>query len=328
MIDRIHFGQSGPSHRGGVKQTPDGNVSRRIDLQARSTIYLIELMRSLWRKMPDQAKARLSFARSIARRLLGMPLETAPRTRSSVDWASAADGYLGYFDSDADRLRRELLDPLILDLLRPAGKRIVDLGCGEGYFSRILRGRQAQRVLGLDVAAELIGEAIAKDPGGEYLAFDVGRDDLSEPERFDSVVAHMFLMDVDDLGLVFRKIHGWLRPEGQFVASITSPYYGYPVGIWRSVPESVADRLGRTLLITTYFDERSVEKKLGAMRVPHTHRPFGTYLNLAYENGLVLRGLHEPRISVQLSRRYPNLRLAHQLAHVPLFFVMDFRRAK
>jgi SAM-dependent methyltransferase len=248
--------------------------------------------------------------------------------RRSVDWADAADGYLGYFDSDADRLRRDLLDPIILDLLRPAGKRILDLGCGEGYFSRILKSRQAQRVVGVDVAEELIEKARAQDPDGDYLVFDIDRDEIGEPQGFDSVIANMVLMDVHDLDLVLRKIHAWLRPEGQLIASFTNPYYGYPVGIWRDVGASLGDRAGRSLLITSYFEERSVEKKLGALRVPHTHRPFSTYVNLAHENGLNLRRFLEPRISEQMGQRYSKLRLAQQLEHVPLFFVLEFRRTE
>ena len=65
-------------------------------------------------------------------------------------WNESAQAYIAFQDA-GDRNRTLLLDPVMLDLCGDVhGRSAVDIGCGEGRFSRMLSERGAS-VVGIDV---------------------------------------------------------------------------------------------------------------------------------------------------------------------------------
>ena len=55
-----------------------------------------------------------------------------------------------------------------------AGKAVIDLACGEGYYTRLLRQAGAARVVGVDLSHEMIGLADAQE-ALEPLGIECGR---------------------------------------------------------------------------------------------------------------------------------------------------------
>jgi 2-polyprenyl-3-methyl-5-hydroxy-6-metoxy-1,4-benzoquinol methylase len=58
-----------------------------------------------------------------------------------------------------------------------AGKVVIDLACGEGYYTRALRQQGAARIVGVDLSRAMIGLAEAEEArrplGVEYRVGDV-----------------------------------------------------------------------------------------------------------------------------------------------------------
>jgi hypothetical protein len=50
---------------------------------------------------------------------------------------------------------------------------LLDVGCGGGYFSRVLGANGAARGVGCEVPPDLIKDTEEQDPQGEYRVFDV-----------------------------------------------------------------------------------------------------------------------------------------------------------
>ena len=120
----------------------------------------------------------------------------------------------------------------VLELCEPvAGKRILDLGCGEGYCSRILRRRGAQ-VLGVDISDQMIEQAIkaekVEELGIDYAVHDAAQMRLGE-SQFDLVVA-VFLfnyLNVDQMRKTMSNVHSTLRSGGQFVFAVPHPSFPF-----------------------------------------------------------------------------------------------------
>jgi ubiquinone/menaquinone biosynthesis C-methylase UbiE len=118
-----------------------------------------------------------------------------------------------------------------------AGRHVLDLACGEGFYTRRLRERGARRVVGVDVSAAMIDLARAQDGGMtgiEYLVSDV--QDLPPLGPFDIACAAYLLhyaRDVAELRRMCRGIARQLPPGGRFVAINENPdqaeeaYAGY-----------------------------------------------------------------------------------------------------
>jgi SAM-dependent methyltransferase len=270
----------------------------------------------------------------------------------------SAEDWTDYVRSHTAQVIRAVLDPIMLQEVRPHGKALLDVGCGEGYFSRVLRENGAERVVGCDISPDLIKEAEEQDRDGEYQVFDIA----SGPPpggTFDAVTAYMVLMDLPDLAASYQNIFASLVPSGRFVAAMVNPYYCFPVGAWgwalkdglhhdfdpkkrpwqlylRQLQGVVLGRFEPLMYVRNYFDSRVVEKKLGHTDSLHFHRPFSEYVNLAVQNGFVFKALLEPRIPPEVEARYrrsrpsvnrsPNEPIERTLTRIPMFFVLVFER--
>ena len=102
------------------------------------------------------------------------------------------------------------------------GLKVLDLACGEGFYTRKLKRAGAGDVLGVDLSAEMIRLAEAEErtlpTGCRYLNQDAA--DLVLDEPVDLVVA-MYLLNyarnADELLRFIRAAHGALKPGGRFV---------------------------------------------------------------------------------------------------------------
>ena len=108
------------------------------------------------------------------------------------------------------------------------GKSVVDLACGEGHYTRMLRALGASRVLGIDRSEGMIALAQAQeqgDPHGvEYLARDCR--DLGIVGEFDEATAAYLLNYAstrDELSRMVREIARCLKPGGRFVTVNANP---------------------------------------------------------------------------------------------------------
>lgn len=109
-----------------------------------------------------------------------------------------------------------------------AGQSILDLGCGEGFYTRKFRQRGADRVVGVDVSEkmiELARQAEEKNPLGlEYVVRDAGA--LGEIGSFDFVVASYLLnyaQTKEQLLNLCRNIFINLKSGGRFVSINNNP---------------------------------------------------------------------------------------------------------
>lgn len=147
-----------------------------------------------------------------------------------ADWNDVADDWVKH--ADQNDYRNALLMPLALEILGDVrGKRLLDLGCGEGGYCRALAERGAD-VVGVDGSPRLI--EIAKERGGKIEYICANANDLKIDEKaFDVVLAAMSLMDVEDYEGSVAEIARVLRPGGRLVMSITHPCFMVD-GLFRS----------------------------------------------------------------------------------------------
>ena len=113
-----------------------------------------------------------------------------------------------------------------------AGKTVVDLACGEGFYSRILRARGAASVTGVDLSEKMIALARQQETehpqGIRYLVGD-GRN-LQLNEEHDLVVAAYLLnyaRNREDLAAMLNGIAGCLKSGGRFVTINSNPAFNF-----------------------------------------------------------------------------------------------------
>jgi len=106
----------------------------------------------------------------------------------------------------------------------PAGLRVLDLGCGDGAFGRLLLAAGARSYLGADSSNSMVEQA------GRTLAGTAGRVDLADIEEFtvdadsvDLVTARLSLHYVADLGRVLAACARALPPAGRLIVTVVHP---------------------------------------------------------------------------------------------------------
>ena len=100
-----------------------------------------------------------------------------------------------------------------------AAKKVLDVGCGEGYGSSYLAQKAAQ-VTGMDYDKDII--AYARDKYRKAnLAFCVGQpqDGLSPHQQFDVICSFQVIEHIRDTGVFLEGIKKLLRDKGRFICS-------------------------------------------------------------------------------------------------------------
>ncbi|MBK7404541.1 MAG: class I SAM-dependent methyltransferase [Phycisphaerales bacterium] len=106
-----------------------------------------------------------------------------------------------------------------------AGRMALDFGCGSGRSTRFLKGLGFESV-GIDISAEMLSRARARDPEGEYLLVGDGDFGALKNREFDLVFC---AFPFDNVPTMERKVRllrglaGVLRANGRIVNLVSSP---------------------------------------------------------------------------------------------------------
>jgi len=252
-----------------------------------------------------------------------MPERNDSSTRS---WEAAADDWVAH--ADQNDYRQYVLLPLTLELIGDVnGRRILDLGCGEGGYSRELVARGA-RVMAVDGSSRLVEvarqRAAAAEQAMEFLVANANSLEPIKSGAFDLVLASMVLMDVEDPEGAVREAWRVLLPGGQLLMSITHPCFSAPVSEW------VRDGSGEPLhfAVDRYLERLAWDDFVTSKfrhPVVRRHRPLEDVMRPFLACGFLLRAFHEPAATAEQVAR--SSRLA-RLARIPYFLFMRWDKPK
>lgn len=118
------------------------------------------------------------------------------------------------------------------------GKSVLDLACGEGFYTRQLKLRGAATVEGVDISAGMIALArAAEDEHALGIRYHVQNVlDLRLDKRFDLITASYLLnyaRTEAELTAFARVIASHLNPGGRFITINSNPDYRAPAGTLR-----------------------------------------------------------------------------------------------
>ncbi|WP_043622529.1 bifunctional 2-polyprenyl-6-hydroxyphenol methylase/3-demethylubiquinol 3-O-methyltransferase UbiG [Ensifer sp. ZNC0028] len=184
-----------------------------------------------------------------------------------------------------------------------SGNRVVDLGCGYGWFSRYAREAGAAHVLGLDLSEKMIARAKAdtSDAAIDYRIADLDQLDLPEAS-FDFAYSSLAFHYVEDFGRLAATIHRALAPGAHFVFTIEHPIYMASLNPgWRITDGE------RTWPVDHYSAEGPRTTNWLAKGVIKHHRTIGTTLNTLMSVGFAIRHVQEWRPTEEQIAEIPAL---------------------
>jgi len=181
--------------------------------------------------------------------------------------------------------------PALQAMLPPVpGLKVVDLGCGYGWFSRWAQEQGAEQVLGLDVSQKMLARAkeMTSSSAITYGIADLEKLDLPDA-AFDLAYSSLAFHYIVDLKGLFARIHQALVPGGRLVFSIEHPIFMAP-----RQPGWLIDEQGRkSWPVDGYQLEGPRVTNWLADGVIKQHRTVGTLLTLLIQAGFTLTHVDE-----------------------------------
>lgn len=212
--------------------------------------------------------------------------------------------------------------PVLRAMLPPlAGRRVVDLGCGFGWFARFAREQGAASVLGIDVSENMIAQA-RRDTDDDRIVYRVADlETLDLPEAsFDLAYSSLAFHYVADFARLADALANALVPGGDLVFSIE-----HPIFMAAANPRWIDDGGRKTWPVNDYAREGERRTDWFVQGVLKHHRRLSTTVNVLISAGFIVRQIEEfapnpaqiandPALEVELER--------------PMFLLVSARRMR
>jgi ubiquinone/menaquinone biosynthesis C-methylase UbiE len=255
-----------------------------------------------------------------------MPPSANSRADLEAMYLSPAEGFRRLADTYDTRLSGNPLlvveaSAALRALPGMAGAHIADIGCGTGRYTFQLARLGAERVTGVDIAPEMLENAVRKARRMTDLTDVIQweRGDIYETLPFadnmlDGVLCGLVLSFLPDLPPAFRELARVLRSDGWLVISDYHPH-----GLCAARAESLAVGRKDNAPYLRFTSANGEECRIA--QTPHT---IGDYFEAAREAGLALEHLAEPAADRRLAGTYGAG--LHQTLGIPLALAMRFRK--
>ena len=166
------------------------------------------------------------------------------------------------------------------------GKRVLEIGCGNGHSLVYAAGRGAGELWGLDISANQIKksrEYLCSHGVSAKLICTPMEEECGLPtEYFDCIFSVFGIGWTTDLKGTFQKMYSYLKTGGSFV-------FGWSHPIHKCV--SIED--GRLIFANSYFEEDWYCAEIGQHEMMMSNRMMSTYINTLAEVGFHIERLVE-----------------------------------
>ena len=234
-------------------------------------------------------------------------------------WEDSAAAWIASLGEDGDFGRLYVLDPVMVPrALAARPKTMLDVGCGEGRFCRML-AKHGVVVTGIDPTRALLAEAKARDPAGTYIEGEAARLPFDDG-TFDLVASYLALIDIPDAAAAIAEMARVLKPSGRLLIANSTGWNtaGDAEGLGWARDASGAKTHFR---IDNYLQERAQWIEWKGIRILNHHRPLSTYMRLLLAQGLRLTFFDEPTPVADAPAR------ANDYVRAPWFMVMEWAKA-
>jgi SAM-dependent methyltransferase len=202
---------------------------------------------------------------------------------TGAEWESVAAEWASFAAADPFFERNA---SAFLGLVPAPPRQLVDIGCGEGRFDRLLVD-MGYSVIGFDASPSLIALATAADPDGDYRVADAASLPLDDGFA-DTVVSFQGLHAIRNLAGTCREAYRLLRPGGSFCFAIL-----HPIATAGDYETRESSDLQRRYIVGNYLHERPVFRPLHGREITQYQRPISGYVSALVRAGFSISEMAE-----------------------------------
>lgn len=143
-----------------------------------------------------------------------------------TSWGGVAAWYDQMLEEGADTYQAKVILPNLMRILAlKKGETVLDIACGQGYFTRTMQ-EEGARAVGADISKELI--ALARTQSPKTLPYHVAPShDLSfaKSESYDTAIIVLALQNIEQMDATFKEASRVLKPKGRIVLVLNHPAF-------------------------------------------------------------------------------------------------------
>jgi malonyl-CoA O-methyltransferase len=145
-------------------------------------------------------------------------MDKARKQRIGAAFGAAAARYEDH--AEVQRIAAALVADLAAQRRPPPDARILEIGCGTGFLTRLIQARWPAAALTVtDLSPAMVGRAAADGLiAGHFLAMD-GEAPAFDGPWFDLILSSLAAQWFDDLPRALARLHDLLRPGGSLILS-------------------------------------------------------------------------------------------------------------
>lgn len=251
------------------------------------------------------------------------------KSDKTTSWGGVAKWYDNLIEKETSNYQKDVILPNLLRLVNPLnGETILDLACGQGFFSREF-ARRGSRVIGVDIAPELIKIAEdLRDKAKLKIDFHTsGADNLPfiKSASIDKITVVLAIQNIENLSGTLAEAVRVLKPGGKMFIVMNHPVFRIPKASSWGWDESTKAQFRR---VDEYMSESKVPiqmhpgQKPGEMTVSF-HRPLQIYFKAFKKAGFAVSSLEE-WISNKKSEPGPRAGFEDKARkEIPLFMLLE-----
>lgn len=268
--------------------------------------------------------------------------------KNETSWGKVSGWYDELLSGDKDSYQKKVILPNIMRLVAPqCGDKILDIACGNGFFSRELAAAGAL-VLGADISPELIEIARRNAASGAESSrarfivssaenfqknleknVPTDRNGRKNLNKFNKAVMILAIQNIENVKVVIENCFQALVPEGKLFIVINHPAFRIPKAsswAWDGAQEVQYRR------IDAYMSEarEKIDMKPGAGGAKtftvSFHRPLQYYFKIFAAAGFSVSRLEE-WISNKKSAAGPRQKEEDRMRkEIPLFLFLELKK--
>ena len=245
----------------------------------------------------------------------------------NTSWNPAADWYHSYIE-ETGTYQKDLILPNLLRLLDiKKGEVVLDLACGQGFFTRAFAEKGA-KAIGIDVSENLINIAKKRSPLITYYVSSAERISLINNLSIDKVTIILAIQNIENVSSVIKECFRVLKTNGKIYFVLNHPAFRIPKETSWAWDEGKKIQYRR---IDSYLSESRAKIQIhpGSSPTDFTwsfHRPLQFYSKILSNNGFVISRIEEWN-SHKISEPGPKA-MAEDKARkeIPLFMYIETKK--
>ena len=253
-------------------------------------------------------------------------------------WDKNAENWIKLARMGYDRCRDLINSPAFFKMLPDiTNLKGLDIGCGEGYNTRIAAKRGAI-LNAIDISEVFITSAKKTEAQEPYsIVYDIASATALpySENNFDFAIATMSLMDISETEKAIAEAYRVIKPGGFFQFSITHPCFA--ISKWSWVRNEDGIKTG--LIVRDYFKKsdgaieewifgaapKEITDKMRKFKIPRFTMILSDWLNLLIDVGFFLEEFCEPYPEDEILKKFPE---EYDSTIIPFFLIIRCRKPK